>query len=96
MYTGIPVDNWELYSLKWLKLSKALERCMEAINTELPLAIKWLIVVFRPNKASAHPYLFEAKLQMICYKKILTILSITPSKSLGITGTTVIALSLCI
>ena len=40
MYTGIPVDNMELYSLKWLTESKSLERSREAGNTELPLAIQ--------------------------------------------------------
>ena len=43
MYTRIPVDNMELYSLKWLTRSKALERSREAVSTELPLEIKWLM-----------------------------------------------------
>ena len=73
MYTGIPVDDMELYSYKWLILSKASERYRAAANIELPLAIKWLIMVFRANKASAYPcILFGAKLQLIGYKKVLT------------------------
>ena len=39
MYTGIPVDNKELYNLKWLTWSNIIERSREVKNTELPLAI---------------------------------------------------------
>ena len=55
MYTGIPLDNRDLYNLKWLTRSTALERSSEATNTELSLAIKRLIAVCTTNPSLAHP-----------------------------------------
>ena len=94
MYTGIPVDSMELYSLKWLTRSKALERSKEAANTKLPLAIKWSIVVFKANKASAHPvFCLKPNCNWSVTRKSSQLLRITNSKSWDITGTRIISLS---
>src|SRR5678816_4958977 len=52
MGDGIPACNKESNSLLCTTLSKAFLMSKEAINTELPLLVKWSTVVLRANIAS--------------------------------------------